>query len=154
LLVSVRTLCSYVYDSAPSNQTQTTLEDTKVNECSAPILYSKERTLPSTSEPLNNRSFQQCNELSAAFATFISQLLIERSFFQNSGVSPSALLYLANDLIQTLAPQHRETLSVTKELQITWKQIRGEPLTAEEQNIKSNTRNNTYVRVHEGCSLL
>lgn len=136
MFASVRSLCSYVYGSDPSHSASTTPEGhTKVKECSAPVLSPQEIAQTVASEPLNNRSIQQCNELSAALASFLSQVLIERTFFQNKAVSPTALLYLANDLMRTLSPpeEHTETLSVRKELAITWKQLRGQQLTAEEQ---------------------
>ena len=91
---------------------------------------------------------------SAAWASFLSRLLIERTFFQNTVIPRDAMLYLANDLMRTLVPQTTETLSVSKELVIMWKQLRGQPLTAEEQAYENSPKEIDVVgEILNGMSL-
>ncbi len=49
----------------------------------------------------------QVSAASAALVGFVSRVLIEKSFFQNSQIPVDMLLYLANDLIKTFVPQKK-----------------------------------------------
>ncbi|MDQ2993361.1 MAG: hypothetical protein M3R00_00205 [Pseudomonadota bacterium] len=71
--------------------------------------------------------------LSASVVEFVSRLLIEKAFFQNSNIPHQSLLYLANDLIRTLCPEQKLKFSVAKEIGITYKQLCGQSLTEEEE---------------------
>lgn len=75
----------------------------------------------------------QTNTLSATLVGFISRILIERNFFQNSQIPADLLLYLANDLIKIVAPQKKEVLNMATEASVLWKQFRGTPLTREDE---------------------
>ncbi len=102
------------------------LLDPKRNSKNEPLINS-------TSESENSNSVQSTNGLSANLFEFVSKIMIERVFFQNMAIPQELLLYLANDLIKTLAPQKQETLSMAKECTLLWKEIRGQKLTLEEQ---------------------
>ncbi len=102
-----------------------------------PLLPSTDITNEPILNPPNesNKSefLQSYNGLCANLVEFVSRILIERVFFQNTVIPQELLLYLANDLIKTLVPQRKETLSVAKECNLLWKNLRGQTLTAEEQ---------------------
>jgi hypothetical protein len=108
------------------------------------VLSTLPETAPSQSE--NYSLFQQANDLSAAFVGFISRILIERTFFQNTHVPIDLLLHMTNDLIHTLAPQKREMFSLAREGSIVWKQLRGQPLTAEEEAYDSTPKQLNVAR--------
>ena len=75
------------------------------------------------------------NNLSAAVVGFISRILTERTFFQNTQIPADTLLYLANDLIKTVTPPQKRTFGVIKEGAIAFKYyITGQELSQEEKN--------------------
>ncbi|MDQ2993360.1 MAG: hypothetical protein M3R00_00200 [Pseudomonadota bacterium] len=80
------------------------------------------------------------NAYSAGFAEFVSRVMIERTFFQNNQIPQETLLYLANDLINALRSEKSVKMNVAQELLITYKQIRGQPLTEEEQQYENADR--------------
>lgn len=108
-------------------------EQTRTEKCSEIVLTRIEGEQAKANNSLRSISFQTVNELTAAWASFLSRLLIERTFFQNTDIPRETLLYLANDLMAALVPQETETLNVKKEMVIMWKQLRGQELTQEEE---------------------
>jgi len=76
---------------------------------------------------------QKANQVAATLVEFISKTLIERNYFQNYAITPSMLIFLANDLIKTLNQAQAEKFSLAKELSITYKQFLGKELTSEEK---------------------
>jgi hypothetical protein len=73
------------------------------------------------------------NAFGASVVEFVSRLFIEEALFQNSNIPHQSLLYLANDLIRILSPEKNVKFSIAKELTISYKQLRGQPLTEEEK---------------------
>jgi hypothetical protein len=82
---------------------------------------------------IQSEIFDNINTFSACGVELVSKLLIERAFFQNDQIPRETLLYLANDLIRALQPEESVKMNVAKELLITYKQLRGQKLTEEEQ---------------------
>lgn len=92
-----------------------------------------DQQLPSQTTAERN-PLQYANHLSAEFVAFISRVLIEREFFQNTHIPPELLLYLANDLIKTLYLESKEVaVNMPTELFCSWKQWSGRTLSYEEQ---------------------
>lgn len=87
----------------------------------------------------------QINSYSAMITGFVSQVMIERKFFQNTHIPAQILMTLANDLIQTVQPQKDHYLSVPQELSIIWKQVRGKTLTTSDEEYLASPREMNVV---------
>ncbi len=98
-----------------------------------PLVLKQGESVPSPKKLDENKSIVRLNGLSADLVEFISRVLIERVFFQNTYIPPELLLHLSNDLIRTLVPEKKETLNMAKEGTILWKQLRGKDLTPDEK---------------------
>lgn len=92
------------------------------------------------SDSLQHKFTRNLNELSATWMSFLSRILIERTYFQNYHIPYEVLLCLTNDLVRTLVPQKEETLNISKEMTILWKQLWGEDLTCEEEQYDSSPK--------------
>lgn len=121
----------------PAGNTQSIQREDQISTFSCSIITQEQCETPSCNKV---QSYQCLNSLTAALVGFISRILIERAFFQNNSIPAEMLLYLANDLIDTLVPKKNETLNCAKECTLIWKQLWGQPLTAEEQKYQDNPK--------------
>jgi hypothetical protein len=87
-----------------------------------------------------NISVHDLNALAAEFIGFVSRIMIERNYFQNSNIPADLLFHLANSLIKILNPEKKETVNMAKELTLIWKQLRGYSLTSEDQKYLDNPK--------------
>jgi len=79
------------------------------------------------------RKFNNKNQLSALLFEFMSRSMIEQKLFQNAGVSPESMVYLANDLVHLLSKAPKSPFNMATELRIFSKQLMGWELSKEEQ---------------------
>lgn len=86
------------------------------------------------------------NSLSAEFVGFVSRILIERNFFQNTQIPQDLLLYAAQDIIEMVSPSKKECFNLTKEFSVLWKDLRGKPLTKEEEDYDNSPKELNVVR--------
>lgn len=76
---------------------------------------------------------QQFNAGAARLTEWVTSILLERSLFQNTHIPIDTLLFLINDVIQTLVPEETATLNMAEEIKILGKRILGKVLTPEEE---------------------
>ncbi len=78
-------------------------------------------------------TYQEANAIAASLTAFLSNIWIEKVFFQNDRMSVSSLISLANTFIQKISPRKMPVVNMGKEACLLWKYIKGQPRTPEEE---------------------
>jgi len=91
-------------------------------------------------EFIDQPTSQKLNTISAYLTEFVSNILIERTFFQNTDIPQITLLRLVNNLIQTLNPKNKVKVDFFKEWKIIYKELLDIKLTPEEEKYDKSSK--------------